>query len=517
MSTNVGRRIRWWPAVLVLALCALAEAWVWLRPGPIRQMRVIETFIVSFVGVLLLLLWFLFFSRARPLWRWLALAAVGVAAVFFSQFVTISGVTGDLVPILGWKGGGSGGGGEVALAGGPGAAGAGGYPQFLGPRRDGTVRGVRLARDWETSPPREVWRRPVGEGWSGFAIAGQRAVTQEQHGPEERLVAYDLATGEELWHQAQPARYETTIGGIGPRATPTIAAGRVFALGATGVLTAVDLETGELFWRRDVLAEHEATNPEWGKSCSPLVVDGRVVVSAGGVSGGSLVAYDAETGELAWAAGSDRSSYSSPVLAELAGTRQIVIMNAGSFAGHDPATGEMLWDHPWPADQPNVAVPLLLPGDRILGSSGYGIGAKLLALSADGGADGDGGDDGLRASMVWESPRLKAKFTNPVLHEGYVYGHDDGVYVCLDPATGERCWKRGRYGHGQTILAGDLLLVTTEKGDVVLIDPSPEEHRELGRFSALSGKLWNPPALAGNYLALRTDREAVLYELPTAE
>ncbi len=506
MSASAGRPIRWWPAGLIVAFYALAEAWVWLRPGPIRQTRVINTFIVSFLAGMLLLLWFVLFSRARARWRLLALAAVAVVVLFVSQFVTISGVSGDLVPILGWKGERGVGGVEVTLAAGPGAAGGGGYPQFLGPRRDGTVRGVRLARDWKTTPPREVWRRPVGEGWSGFAVAGGRAVTQEQHGAEERVVAYDLATGEELWRHGYPARYETTIGGIGPRATPTIAAGRVYALGATGILTATDLATGELLWRRDVLAEHEATSPEWGKSCSPLVVDGLVVVSAGGAGGGSLVAYRAVDGEPAWSAGSDRSSYSSPILAALAGRRQIVILNAGSLVGHDPASGEVLWRLPWPADQPNVAVPVVVAENRVLGSSGYGIGAKLVELAA--------GDAGLEASMVWESPRLKAKFTNPVLYDGHVYGHDDGVYVCLDPATGERCWKRGRYGHGQTIVAGDLLLVTTETGDVVLLEPSPEEHRELGRFSAFAGKLWNPPALAGRYLALRTDREAVLFELP---
>ena len=467
MPGRSRKSIRWWPAAVILTLYVVAEMWVWLGPGGIRQIRVIHTFIVTFVAALLLLLWFLLFSRAAGRWRLVVLALVVAGLVFLQQSVTIRGVTGDLVPILGWKGGvANTGGAEVELRGDGGKMGVIDYPQFLGPRRDGTLSGVELGRDWASEPPREIWRRTVGEGWSGFAVVGDRAVTQEQHGDEERVVAYELWSGRELWHDAQPGRYETTIGGVGPRATPTVVNDRVYSLGATGILTAHDLETGELVWKHDVIREHGATSPEWGKSCSPLAVDGLVVVSAGGVAGGSLVAYEAEDGELAWKAGSDRSSYSSPLLATLAGRRQILIMNQASLSGHDPASGVELWSYPWPADQPNVAGPLVLSEDLLLASSGYGVGSKVLRLAPVG--------DRLVPTLVWESPRLKAKFTNPVLYEGYVYGLDDGVMVCLDPETGERCWKRGRYGHGQTLLVEDLILVTTEAGEVVLLEPRGE-------------------------------------------
>jgi outer membrane protein assembly factor BamB len=137
---------------------------------------------------------------------------------------------------------------------------------------------------------------------------------------------------------------------------------------------------------------------------------------------------------------------------------------------------------------------------------GYGIGSKLYRVQDGGGA--------WRAEVVWESPRLKSKFGNLIAHEGSVYGLDDGVLTCLDPATGERRWKGGRYGHGQLLLVGGLLLVQTEEGEVVLVEPSPEAHRELTRFAALEGKTWNPPALAGALLVVRNDREAAAYELP---
>jgi outer membrane protein assembly factor BamB len=209
----------------------------------------------------------------------------------------------------------------------------------------------------------------------------------------------------------------------------------------------------------------------------------------------------------------------------LAGRRQIVVFNRASVAGHDPGDGSVLWTHPWPPDWPNVAPPVVTGSDRVMFSTGYGVGSKLLRLE-------EAGDGGLRAKLQWETPRLKSKFANLVLHEGFVYGLDDGVLVCLDPETGQRRWKGGRYGHGNLLLvvAGPasgvagaasgamgpaLLLVQTERGEMVMIDPVPDEHRELGRFMALAGKAWNPFALAGPYLLVRNDAEAALWELPT--
>jgi outer membrane protein assembly factor BamB len=260
--------------------------------------------------------------------------------------------------------------------------------------------------------------------------------------------------------------------------------------------------------------DNHTVNPEWGRSGSPLVLDDVVVVSAGGSPGRSLVAYDRETGERAWSDGDDFCGYSSPYLTTLAGVPQILIFNRGTVVAHDPGTGEVLWSFRWPPEQPNVAQPLPLPGDRLLVSSGYGIGSKLLRVIR---REGEDGKPGLDVELIWESPRLKAKFTNPVFHDGYVYSLDDGTMVCLDPATGERRWKRGRYGHGQVLLVEGLLIVTTETGDVVLVEPDPDEHVELGRVKAVDGRLWNAPALAGRYLLVRNDREAVCYELPVGD
>jgi outer membrane protein assembly factor BamB len=319
------------------------------------------------------------------------------------------------------------------------------------------------------------------------------------------VVAYDLATGAPRWSHRDPIRYDSVIAGDGPRATPTIDGAYVATLGSTGVLNVLDFRSGRTLWRKDVVADNDAVSPEWGRSGSPLVYDGKVIVSAGG-DGRTIVAYDLRTGERLWRAGTDGPGYAAPTVLTLLGRPQVVAFNRATMTGHDPGTGAVLWSQTWPGPI-NVAQPIRIADDLVLGSAGYGIGAKLTRLTA-----GEGG--AITSAYVWESPRLKAKFTNPVLHEGFVYGLDDGVLVCLDVTTGERRWRAGRYGHGQTLLVGDLLLVMTEYGDVVLVEPTPEGHRELTKFTALDGKTWNPPAVAGKYLLVRSDKEAALYELP---
>jgi outer membrane protein assembly factor BamB len=522
--------------------------YIWLLSAGIRQDRNIQSIVATGVCGILLLLWFLLASglrwKTRLVGLGLIVGAIGAVATLFR----IEGVSGDLVPIVAYRWSArpgaasldsvapSNGGSQAKAPAGPpvtatsagspsspltpaastpakpvgdrGPVGpAGDYPQFLGPTRDAVLPGPRLARDWSARPPRLLWRQPLGAGWSAFAVAGAVAVTQEQHGDDERVVAYDAASGRVLWRHSDPARYDTVIAGVGPRATPTIRGGRVFTMGATGILNALGLDSGERLWTHRVLEENGSANLSWGTSGSPLVDDDRVVVSAGGPGGHSLVAYRAATGEPIWGAGHDKQSYSSPTFATVAGRRQILVLNGASVAGHDDRDGALLWEQPWPAEQPNVAQPLALPGDRVLFSAGYGVGSKLYSIGA-------GPAGAFTATLLWESPRLKAKFASMFLHEGFVYGLDDGVFTCLDPKDGQRKWRDGRYGHGQAILVGGLFLIQTEEGQLVLVEPSPDGLKELTRFTVFDGKTWNPPALAGNRLFVRTDREAAAFELP---
>ena len=234
------------------------------------------------------------------------------------------------------------------------------------------------------------------------------------------------------------------------------------------------------------------------------------MIVAGGAAGGpNLLAYDRMTGEFRWRGNGGSPSYASPLMARLGRRDQVVMFNAGSVTGHDPTSGETLWEAPWEAGQPNVAQPLPLGNNLLLVSSGYGRGARLYNIRRRAGV--------FRVETLWESLRLKAKFANFVQHEGYVYGIDDGVLTCIDPVDGERMWKAGRYGHGQLIVSRGHLLIQAEDGSLVLVEATPDEHRELHRISVLDRKTWNPPVLVGDVLLMRNDREAVALRLARAE
>jgi outer membrane protein assembly factor BamB len=466
----------------------------------------------------LLLLWVLFGSRLR--WK-LRLLIFGVATALGTLAATvfqIHGVTGDLIPILKFRWARAAPLPETST---PGTTSdpssdrpstpaiTNSFPQFLGPHRNATLpQGPKLAHDWATFPPRKIWRHPVGAGWSGFAVAGNRAITLEQRGEEETVVCYELMTGGVRWTHTDAARYHTTIAGEGPRTTPCIAGDKVLTLGATGILNCLDLATGRVLWRKDIVADNQSRVPEWGVAGSPLVWNDLVIVNPGGRRGRSLVAYRLSDGEFAWGGGDDHASYSSPCLATIAGTPQILIFNQHAVFAHDPATGKVLWQYPWDSKQPHVALPIALEGDRVLVSSGYGVGSEFLQINRK-------SDATFSATRLWKTIRLKSKFNNMVARDGCVYGLDDGILACVELATGDLKWKDGRYGHGQFLLVRDLLLITAENGEILLVDPVPTALRELSRFRALDGKTWNPPALVGDLLLVRNDQEAACYRLPT--
>jgi outer membrane protein assembly factor BamB len=381
------------------------------------------------------------------------------------------------------------------------------YPRFRGADGLATVHGAKLARDWSRNGPKVRWRRAVGAGWSALAVAGDGVFTQEQRDDDECVVCYDRASGHERWVHSDAAHYRNSGAGDGPRATPTVDATQVYALGATGILNALDRATGAPHWTVNIVVDNDTQAPPHGTTGSPLVVDDLIVVSAGGPKDASLVAYDKNDGHRRWRAGSDPAGYASPMLLVLAGTPQIVIVNAKTLCAHDPRSGSILWSLPWANDQvTNCSQPYPAGDDRLFVSSDYGRGCALLELAQ---ADGR-----LNPKPLWESQTMQTKFCSAVLHDGHAYGFDDGILECVSLADGLRRWKRGRYGHGQLLLADDLLLIVAEDGRIVLVEANPDKHVELAEMPALDGKTWNHPALTGSDLWVRNDREAVCYELP---
>ncbi len=508
--------MRLWPAgliggVLVAALIVIRR----LEHLP-YQSRNLASLAAGLAALALLWGWWLLGSRAPWRWRLAVCGGVLVLAGLGAALFRIRGVSGDLVPILEprWVRHGAptstsvpeppaGVDAPAVLASRP------DFPQFLGPERNGVIAGVKLDPDWAAHPPQVLWRRPVGAAWSGFAVVGPRALTQEQDGELELVTCYDLASGRRLWQHADRARYFTTLAGEGPRCTPTVVSNRVYTLGATGLLNCLELANGRRVWSRSLTADAGSAVPEWGFAGSPLVFEDRVIVSAGGRDDRSALAYHVHTGDLVWHAGTRAASYSSPALLTLAGRPQVLLFNSRYLTAHDPHSGQVLWEYPWGVGHPNVAQPVPVDPNRVVCSSGYGVGAELLEVTAE--AAG-----GLVARRVWKSPRLKSKFANFVRRGEYLYGLDDGVLVCVAVRDGAQRWKEGRYGHGQMLLADDRLLVLAENGELVLLQPTPEAPRERHRFRVFSGKTWNPPALAGDILVVRNDREAACLRLAAA-
>ncbi|MYN66089.1 MAG: PQQ-binding-like beta-propeller repeat protein [Acidobacteria bacterium] len=379
------------------------------------------------------------------------------------------------------------------------------WTDFRGPHRDGLYTETPIRTDWPAEGLEPLWSGPIGGGYASFVIADGLAFTIEQRRDEEVVAAYDVDSGAERWTHAWPAHFRETLGGPGPRATPTWHDGRVYALGATGRFVCLDASTGAVLWERDILADGGAANLPWAMSGAPLVVDDVVVVQPGGRDW-SVAAYDRLTGDVAWHVLDDVQGYTSPMLATLGGIRQVVVVTAERAAGLRPADGALLWEYPWTVPVvPNIAQPLVINDTRLFLSAGYGKGAALVELTPAGSR--------LTAATVWESNRMKNKFSSSVLIDGYIYGLDNSILACIDAATGELRWKGGRYGYGQLLAAGDHLVVLTERGDLVLVRATPDGHDEVAGFRAIEGKTWNVPAMAGGRILVRNARQMAAFDL----
>jgi outer membrane protein assembly factor BamB len=380
------------------------------------------------------------------------------------------------------------------------------WPGFRGPHRDGVVPGVDLETDWSQSPPIELWRRAVGPGWSSFAVAGDLLYTQEQRGDDEIVACYDARTGEPLWQHRDATRFYESNGGPGPRGTPSLGAGRVYAFGATGTLNSLDALEGTLLWSRDVASDTSVEIPGWGFASSPLVVGHLVVVAASG----RLAGYDASSGEKLWLGPEGGSGYSSPHVLSIDGVEQVLLQRGSRTVSVQPADGTLLWEHTWELGAGFLQPAQTDGGDILLTVSEAmgGIGMRRVAVAHDASA--------WTVEERWTSRGLKPYFNDFVVHEGHVYGFDGRILASIDLENGERAWKGGRYGHGQLLLLPDqdLLLVLSEEGEVALVSATPDEFRELARFKAIEGKTWNHPALVKDILLVRNGEEMAAFRLP---
>ena len=381
------------------------------------------------------------------------------------------------------------------------------WPGFRGRDRDGIVRGAHIVTDWAASPPKELWRRPIGPGWSSFAVHGDVFYTQEQRGQEEIVAAYRVSTGEPVWKHRDAARFWESNGGAGPRGTPTLHNGRVYTFGATGILNVLDEATGSVIWSRNAGTDSNTPVPDWGFSASPLLIDDLVIVAAAG----KLVAYDAASGQQRWVGPDGGPGYSSPHVLTIQGVPQILLLDAKGATSVSPSNGERLWSVT--VTTSGMAAPIVQPamtadGDVLI-SAGDISGLHRFAVTS--------GPSGWAATKRWSTNGLKPYFNDLVVHEGHAYGFDGSLLACIDVVDGQRKWKGGRYGNGQLVLLPEqnLLLVVTEEGELALVSATTDKFTELGRVPAVTGKTWNHPVLAGDVLLVRNGEEMAAFRLAT--
>jgi len=383
-----------------------------------------------------------------------------------------------------------------------------GWPGFRGPHRDAIVPGVRIATNWSASPPVQLWRRPIGPGWSSIAVRGDLLYTQEQRGDDEIVACYNATTGKPVWKHRDAARFWESNAGAGPRATPTLSNGRVYTFGATGILNALDARNGAVVWSRNAASDTGMKVPGWGFASSPLVVDDAVIVAAAG----KLAAYDLSTGKPRWFGPNGGDGYSSPQMFTIDGVAQILLMSAHGAASVAPADGTLLWEYPWPSNT-RIVQPALASDGGVLMSFGEALGGSGMRRVAV--AHGPGG---WTAAERWTSNGLKPNFNDFVVHHGHAFGFDGTILACIDLTDGKRKWKGGRYGSGQLVLLPDqdVLLVLSEEGELALVAAAPDQFTELARFPAIEGKTWNHPALAGDVLLVRNGQEMAAFRLSLA-
>ncbi len=446
--------------------------------------------------------------------RRIVLVLYMVACAAFFAALRVDSIAGNLAPVVSWRWSPTAqdlseavslreANGTAVL---PPQAGSDDWPAFRGVARDGRLTGVTFGTDWST-PPRELWRRKVGPGWSSLSVVGDYLFTQEQHGGNELVICYRADTGEEVWVNRVEARFDDAMG-LGPRATPTFAEGKLFTQGCTGILQCLDASTGNVLWKADLTTDAEAKLPQYGFVSSPLVVGEFVIQFSSGGKGKSVLAYDRVSGAVVWRAGDGTSGYSSPHYARIGDVPQILMVGSWGLQAIALETGNVLWDHPWKVKtNPRCTQPVLIDDDLVVfGTTGM-MGSRMLRVRKD--------EAAWDVKEEWETNKFRPYFNDCVLHKDYIYGYDGDRFVCIDVKTGDRQWRGKRYD-GQVLLIADmdLLLILSEDGEVVLVDATPEGFNERARFRALTGKTWNHPVIAHGRLFVRNSEEMACYELP---
>ena len=383
---------------------------------------------------------------------------------------------------------------------------SGEWPQWRGPARDGISTETGLLTSWPAAGPPLVWKtRGLGEGFSSFSVSDGRLFTQGQRDGTQYVIALDEQTGEKLWEIPNGESFHERRGG-GPRGTPTIEGGRVYAVAANGNLTCLQAADGKRIWNTKLLDRFGARNIKWGISESPLIDGNRLIVNPGG-KGASVVALDKNNGNVIWKSQSDPAGYSSAVAADIAGIRQYIVLTGNGVLGLRAGDGGILWRYDEISNRTaNVATPIV-KGDSVFVSTDYGTGCALLKIEAAGA--------GIRASEVYFNRDMRNHYGTSVLVGEYLYGFSSSILTCMNFSTGKVAWKDRSVGKGQVAYADGKLYIFSEDGVVGLAEATPEAYREISRFEIEHGNVrtWTQPVIANGKLYLRDQDTLSCYNI----
>ena len=380
------------------------------------------------------------------------------------------------------------------------------WNQYRGPNRDGHIPEQGVALNWENKP-KALWKVPAGPGHSSVLVAEQTVYTLEQSGERETLFARNLSNGKEKWKVAQQTKWDDMMSGTGPRSTPTLLNGKLYTLFSNGVLCRVNAKSGKLEWEtKTVEANYEF--PEWGISCSPLIWNELIILNLGGEKS-AVRAYSINDGNLVWESDlSGKGVYISSSVLTLLGEDHLLAAVEGNIAGLNPKNGKTLWEKPWKIflNNAQIAQPIALSKNSFLLAAGYGKGAECWNISRL-----TNGKYLIETS--WKSKNLKAKFSNPVLKNGYLYGLSENLLVCLEAKTGELKWRGNKYGYGRILVSKDKLLILGNTGALSIVEATPDQFKEVFSEQLLSDvRCWNGPALASGYLVAMNGEELACFD-----
>ncbi|WP_417850803.1 PQQ-binding-like beta-propeller repeat protein [Thalassoglobus sp.] len=387
------------------------------------------------------------------------------------------------------------------------------WPQFLGPQRNGISKETNLLNQFPEDGPKVVWRSPVGVGMSGISVVGETVFTLAQNDQYQYVIAIDSKTGDHRWRSPLAPAYENTMGD-GPRSTPAIDEGNVFAVSGEGILGCFSATDGGKKWSVDPVQEFGGKPAEYGVACSPILTSEHVIITVG-LPKATVAAFDRSSGKIAWTAGTGNAAgYSSPTLLSLHDQVQLVVFHGQGVFGLDPKTGKELWSYPYITDYHcNIATPIAVDGNVLI-SAGENHGTALLNVPAKSGGE---------INEIWTSFGNRSIFRNEwqtsILLDGYLYGFDNigsagpvTNLACVEAKTGKLIWQKKRFGKGNLIAADGKLWCSTMDGELVIVAATPEKFQELGRAS-LIGETRQAPSLSQGRLYLRDGAEMVCVDV----